>query len=291
LFKATALRIKNAPSRLQINTVCSARFISSGWQNVKHSLVALTVICSVAALACAPRAEAGGHGIRADLPCPYGAAGPPNPDEWSPVTPTPSIPFNPGAPTANSAVLVAGSNITTDDLSVGYTITGATQYDWFTNPIPDVSTGCPDPTSTAPQPVEQVIDYTLAAGQTGPNGLPAAATEEVVFNYDSSLKDGVGTASFTLGGSTFTSLGGILPTTTDNDFIFGAGGVFLGSINTGNPANLFSSAIPDGWACTGSCGGTVAAAPEIDSASSIAAFTLLAGGLAVLRGRRKLIAA
>jgi hypothetical protein len=209
------------------------------------------------------------------------------------VTPTPSIPFNPGAPTANSAVLVAGSGITTDDFSVGYSITGATQYDWFTNPIPDVTTGCPDPTSTAPQPVEQVIDYTLAAGQDGSNGLPplpATATEEVVFNYDSSLSGGAGTASFTLGGSIFTSLGGILPTAFDNDFIFGAGGVFLGSISTDNGV-AFSSALPQGWSCSGSCGGSVAAAPEIDAASSIAAFTLLAGGLAVLRGRRKLIAA
>jgi hypothetical protein len=248
----------------------------------------------VAALACAPRAEAGGHGIRADLPCPYGGAGPPNPTEWKPVTPTPSIPFNPGAPTANSAVLVAGSGITTDDFSVGYSITGATQYDWFTNPIPDVTTGCPDPTSTAPLPVEQVIDYTLAAGQDGSNGLPplpAAATEEVVFNYDAILKNAAGTASFTLGGSTFTSLGGTLPTLTDNDFIFGANGLFLGSISTDSLSPVFSSAVPQGWTCTGSCGGTVAAAPEIDPASSIAAFTLLAGGLAVLRGRRKLIAA
>jgi hypothetical protein len=207
------------------------------------------------------------------------------------VTPTPSIPFNPGAPTANSAVLVAGSGITTDDFSVGYSVTGATQYDWFTNPINDPSVQCPDSSSTAPLPVEQVIDYTLAAGQDGSNGLPplpAAATEEVVFNYDSTLAGLTGTASFTLGGSTFTSLGGILPTTFDNDFIFGAGGLFLGSISTDNGV-AFSSALPQGWTCTGSCGGTVAA-PEIDAASSIAAFTLLAGGLAVLRGRRKLIA-
>jgi hypothetical protein len=136
--------------------------------------------------------------------------------------------------------------------------------------------------------VEQVIDYTLAAGNAG---LPVAATQEIDFNYDPTLAGLTGTASFTLGGSTFTSLGGILPTTTDNDFIFGAGGLFLGSISTtsGNP--VFSSAVPDGWTCTGSCGGTVASAPEIDASSSIAAFTLLVGGLAVLRGRRKLIAA
>ncbi len=254
---------------------------------MKQSLLALTAICSVAALAFAPRADAGGHGIRADLPCPYGGAGPPNPTEWSPVTPAPSIPFNPGAPTANSAVLVSGSGITTDDFAVGFAITGATQYDWFTNPIPDATTGCPDQTSTAPLPVEQVIDYTLAAGNAG---LPAAATEEINFNYDFGLSRVAGTASFTLGGSTFTSLGGILPTNTDNDFIFGAKGLFLGSISTDSGSAVFSSAVPLGWTCTGSCGGTVAAAPEIDAASSMAAITLLAGGLAVLRGRRRLIA-
>jgi hypothetical protein len=202
------------------------------------------------------------------------------------VNPTPSIPFNPGAPTANSAVLVAGSGITTDDFAVGFAITGATQYDWFTNPIPDAATQCTTPTSTAPQPVEQVIDYTLAAGNVG---LPTAATEEINFNYDFGLSGVAGTASFTLGGNTFTSIGGILPTNTDNDFIFGANGLFLGSISTDSGSAVFSSAVPLGWTCTGSCGGTVAA-PEIDSASSMAAFTFLAGGLAVLRGRRKVIA-
>jgi hypothetical protein len=139
---------------------------------MNHTIAALTAICSVVCLSSAPPAQAtAGRGIRADLPCPYGGAGPPNPTEWSPVTPTPSIPFNPGAPTANSAVLVAGSGITTDDFAVGNAITGATQYDWFTNPINDPSVQCPDPTSTAPLPVEQVIDYTLAAGNAG---LPAA---------------------------------------------------------------------------------------------------------------------
>ncbi len=254
---------------------------------MKHSLVALTAICSVAGLACAPRAEAGGHGIRADLPCPYGGAGPPNPTEWSPVTPTPSIPFNPGAPTANSAVLVAGSGITTDDFVNGFAITAATQYDWFTNPVPDASTQCTTPTSTGPLPVEQVIDYTLAAGNAG---LPSAATEEVDFNYDFGLNGAKGTASFTMGGSTYSSTGGLLPTGTDNDFIFGNNGLFLGSMTTDSSGvSSFSTAVPLGWTCAGSCG-TVASAPEIDPASSIAALTLLTGGLAVLRGRRKLVA-
>jgi hypothetical protein len=272
---------------VQVGLFTRPLFNSSGWQNMKHSLVALTAICSVVGLACAPRAEAG-HGIRADLPCPYGGAGPPNPTEWSPVTPTPSIPFNPGAPTANSAVLVSGSGITTDDFVNGFAITAATQYDWFTNPVPDATTQCTDPTSTGPQPVEQVIDYTLAAGNVG---LPTTATQEVDFNYDSVLNGTKGTASFALGGSTYTSTGGFLPTGTDNDFIFGKNGLFLGSMTIGSDGvSTFSSAVPLGWTCAGSCGGTVAAAPEIDPASSIAAFTLLAGGLAVLRGRRKVVA-
>jgi hypothetical protein len=42
----------------------------------------------------------------------------------------------------------------------------------------------------------------------------------------------------------------------------------------------------NGQICVGSCGGGVTAAPEIDPAGALSGFTLLAGGLVVLRGRR-----
>jgi hypothetical protein len=42
----------------------------------------------------------------------------------------------------------------------------------------------------------------------------------------------------------------------------------------------------NGQICVGSCGGGVQSAPEIDPAGALSAFTLLAGGLAVMRGRR-----
>ena len=240
---------------------------------MKYTFAAITAVCTVLCLTCAPRAEAGGRGIRADLPCPYGGAGPPNSTLWSPIAST--SPFNPGALTANSAALVAGSDITTDSGSGGgLAITGATQYDWYTNPIP--STCSPTPSN----PVEQVIDYKLAAG--GTLGLAAGDTE-VQFNYDSSLASTKGLASFTMSGITFTSNGPLLPTSTDNSFLFGASGALIGALTLDVSGNtVLAAGVPTGWT---ESGGTVTV-PEIDASTSIAALTMLAGGLAVLRGRR-----
>lgn len=239
---------------------------------MKNTFAAIATVCTALSLACAPRAEAGGRGIRADLPCPYGGAG--TTPLWTPTTG--SSPFNPGAPTANSAALVANTNFITTDSGVGggLDITGATQYDWYTNPIPSSCTPTPS------DPIEQVIDYQLAAG--GTLGLAAGDTE-VQFNYDPSLASTKGIASFTMGGVTFTSNGPLLPTSTDNSFLFSATGAFLGALTLDSSGNtVLTAGVPTGWT---ESGGTTTV-PEIDPSSAIAALTLLAGGLVVLRGRR-----
>jgi hypothetical protein len=256
---------------------------------MKYRIVTLTAVCSALCLGYTPRVEANGSGrpIRADLPCPYGGAGPVNSTLWSPIAAT--SPFNPGAPTANAAALVAGVNITTDSGSGGgLDITGATQYDWYTNPIPAAST-CSNPSSPVPaDPIEQVIDYNLAAG--GSLGLAAGDTE-VQFNYDTSLDSTKGVASFTMGGVTYTSTGPLLPTSTDNSFLFSSTGALLGALTLDANGNtvLTTGVVPAGWteSSSGGGGGGGVSAPEIDPSSTIAALTLLVGGLAVLRAGRR----
>ena len=260
---------------------------------MKHTFVALTAICTVVCLTYAPNAEAsGGRSIRADLPCPYGGV---NAGAWVPTAPG-SLNPNPGllvgnstTPIAASAFLVAGPNLPSDTDDNGLDLVTpspgqpqAVQYDWYVNPIPNVS-NCSDPNfNGGDMPVEQVMQYRLASG--GPLSLAAGDTE-VEFNYASSLAGVSGVASFLMGGVTYTSTGTLLPTGTLNDFLFDQNGKLLGALGLDASFNpMFTAGIPTGWT---SSGGT-ASAPEIDPASAVAALTLLLGGLAVLRGRRTL---
>jgi hypothetical protein len=245
--------------------------------------VTIAALSSALCLMGANRVEAGGHAIRADLPCPFGGGGSPGPTAaW--VLAGGASPFNPGAPTANEATLSAViSNLPEPTDEAGLTITAATQYDWYTNPVPAASTCTSTP--NAPGPIEQVIDYTLASNST--LGLAAGDTE-VEFNYDASLNNAKGTASFVMGGVTYSSIGTTLPTSTtsDNNFIFTSSGALVGALVVDPISDVASikSGVPAGWSNGG--GGTVSA-PEIDPTSAIAALTLLAGGLAVLRGGRR----
>jgi hypothetical protein len=255
---------------------------------MKYNFAALTALVSIASLTCATHAEAGGRGLLADLPCPYGGAGNPNPLAWGPTSG--SSPFNPGAPTANAATLVAGSNEVMNNNQDGLAFTAATQYVWYTNPIPNAATNCGS-NQTAPDPIEQVINYTLASGSNG--GLTLAAGDhEVLFNYNTlenpTLATTAGVASFTMGGVTYTSTGSLLPTSTDNDFLFDSTGKLLGALTLDNGnAVLTANAIPTGW--TASSGGGTVSAPEIDSTLAISGFTVLAGFLAVMRGGRRTV--
>jgi hypothetical protein len=261
---------------------------------MRYALTTLAVLISLSSLTCAPLAHAGGgRTIREDLPCPYGGAGGPNTSLWGPTSTSGSgpIPYNPGVVTPFSATLVAGSTVTSDDNTLA--ITAATQYDYYSSAIPAASDCAADPFTLNPNgPLEQVIVYKLAAG--GALGLAAGDTE-VEFNYntfsDPSLATTAGTASFTMGGITYASTGGLLPTGTLNDFLFSSSGKYLGALGTdsaGNPLLTPSSATslaPGGWTSGG--GGTVSA-PELDAASAISALTLAMGGLMVVRGGRSL---
>jgi hypothetical protein len=250
---------------------------------VKHIFFALTALCSVASLTYSPYAQAN-HGILADLPCPFGSGGSPGPTAaW--VLASGASPFNPGAPTANTATLSAViSNLPEPTDEAGLTITAATQYDWWTKPIPTVLSCNTD--ANAPTPIEQVINYTLASG--GTLGLAAGDTE-VEFNYDASLINTKGTASFSMGGITYTSTGTTVPAAPDNDFIFDKSGALVGALVVDPTSDVASikSGVPTGWTASGGGGGGTVSAPEIDPTSAIVALTLLAGGLAVLRGGRR----
>jgi hypothetical protein len=255
---------------------------------MKHTLTAIIAVCSVAAFAGVQNAEAAsmGRGIRADLPCPYGGAGGPNPDLWAPTSG--SSPFNPGLVTPNTATLVGGSTIDQDQVTLA--VVSAVQYVYYSSPIPSAS-DCPgnEFTLNPNGPLEQVMTYTMANN----GSVTQAGDVEVEFNYNTffnpTLATTAGTATFTMGGVTYMSSGGILPTGTDNDFLFSSTGVLKGEIVTDTSgAATIKAGVPDGWTIKSGGGGTVSA-PEIDPASAVAGITLLAGLLAVLRsGRRTL---
>jgi hypothetical protein len=180
-----------------------------------------------------------------------------------------------------SATLVAGSNITADDDMLA--ITAATQYDYYSS-APDKSICATNPFG-ASGPLEQVIVYKLAGGNT--LGL-AGGDIEVEFNYNTaSLPTTAGTASFTMGGVTYKSTGGLLPTGTDNDFVFTSTGKYVGELSNsnGDPAALTANLAPQGW--TASSGGGGMAAPELDATSAVSALTLVMGCLMVARGGRR----
>jgi len=256
---------------------------------MKSLSAAVVALCSVACLAWAPHAEAGGsHGIRADLPCPYGGAGGPNPNLWAPTAG--SSPFNPGLVTPNTATLVGGSTIDQDQVTLA--VTNAIQYVYYSSPIPAAS-ACDapaNPNEVNPNgPLEQVMTYTMDNN----GSVTQAGDIEVEFNYNTfsnpELATTAGTASFTIGGVTYMSSSGFLPTSTDNDFLFSSTGVLKGEIVTDVTGTAsIKTGVPEGWTIKS---GTVSA-PEIDPASAAAGVTLLAGLLAVLRsGRRTLKAA
>jgi hypothetical protein len=254
---------------------------------MKSLSVAVVALCSVACLTWAPHVQAaGGRGIRADLPCPYGGAGAPNADLWGPTSGT--SPFNPGLVTPNTATLVAGTTINTDQVELA--ITSAIQYVYYSNPIPPASACAADPFTVNPNgPLEQVMTYTMAANAS----VSQAGDVEVEFNYNTfsnpALATTAGTASFTMGGVTYTSTGTFLPTSTDNDFLFSSTGALKGEIVTDSTGTAsLVAGVPQGWSIKSGGGGTVSA-PEIDPASAVAGITLLAGLLVVLRsGRRTL---
>lgn len=152
---------------------------------------------------------------------------------------------------------------------VGFSMPQALSYNW------------PNTTS----PTAQVQVYLLDSSNPSltelstPSGalVNVGGDTEVEFNYSGSAKPGV--ASFTYDGISYNSLvkGSALAGDT-NDFLFNASGSLVGWVN--NNGQLVGNLNRSGW--------TAAAAPEIDPASGLSAFTFLVGSLAMLRARRRL---
>jgi hypothetical protein len=260
---------------------------------MKQLSLAVASLCSMACLIYTPRADAGNHNIRADLPCPFG----PGSGAWT-QTSMPS-PYNAGLAGTTPVTLqgsIAGIN-NQDEL--GLVIVSAVQYDSYAAPPTPPPGGCTE-TTTSTGPLAQVLDYGLNSASsfaplevwngtvdTGTTLSLAAGDRELEFNYDSSRVSlsTTGTASFTLGGVTYTSSGSFVPSGTDNDFLFDSTGKLLGGLGTDQfGSTVVFTGVPTGW--TASSGGTISA-PEIDPSSAIAGLTLLAGGLVVLRGGRR----
>jgi hypothetical protein len=109
------------------------------------------------------------------------------------------------------------------------------------------------------------IELNNWCGQTGANGETGS--------------NAVG--SFTWGKNTFS--GGCTGNTTTNDLLFNRAGKLIGWVNDSTSTLSYSpltKGLPAGWT-------EVATTPEIDPASAMAGLTLLAGCVAVLRGRRR----
>jgi hypothetical protein len=268
---------------------------------MKYTFTAFCALSTLICLAITPAAQA--RGVRADMGCPYaGGVG----TAWSPPPAPIANPYNSGLSTNYTATLVADVSQLSSPPSdeVGLTISAATQYDTYLQALEPSQCG-PGGVGLneffAPSPATQVVVYTIGDNNVLGSGAPVASGDkEIEFNYDfdsgnstnnNAVKSAIGTASFTVGTITYSSIGPNLPFNTDNDFLFSASGVLLGSLiddTNGQPELVsckagasISTCVP-GW--TSAAAPT--SAPEIDSSSMIAALTLLAGGLAVLRGRR-----
>jgi hypothetical protein len=101
---------------------------------------------------------------------------------------------------------------------------------------------------------------------------------EVEFNYSGSATPGA--ASFIYDGVKYQSaVPGALVSQT-NDFFFNSAGNLLGWVN--GSREFIAGLSNSGWTTA------TASAPEIDPASGLSALTLLAGGLAIVRARRRL---
>ena len=151
---------------------------------------------------------------------------------------------------------------------IGFSMPQALSYDW------------PNTTSAT----AQVQVYSL--GPQGPGdtsseqlSTPSGASvsvlgdTEVEFNYSGSSNPGV--ASFSYDGIKYHSsdTGSTLAGDT-NDFLFSHAGAFVGWVN--ESGQLVTKLGGSGWT----------SAPEMNPASGLTALTLLAGTLAVMRGRR-----
>lgn len=230
---------------------------------MKHSILALSALCSALCVFIAPRAEAG-HSIRIDEGNGTGCM-----STWTTVSdPTGAAAFSPGgtfgsevacAPNSGSPADLFPNGVAANDASTAigggapYVATGGEMFQFYP--------GAPSPTPSA-----QIVAWTLTNSDT-----------EVEMN---GWCPGGASGSFTWGANTYK--GGCSGAATD--FLFNSAKGFIGFVNDSTNTVDLVSRVPTGWTSTGS--GSVSA-PEIDSSSAMASLTLLAGGLAVLRSRRQ----
>jgi hypothetical protein len=197
------------------------------------SIVAGSIGCIALSLTMVNSAEAGNHGSRADLPCPYG----PGSGNWAPPT-VASNPLNINAGVSGLVPVELVGTLTGPDAAFnqdenGLTIVSAVQYDGYAT-APLAASTCTS-TTNSPGPLTQVMDYGIQAGSqlsltNGSTLTLAAGTTEVAFYYDQAttsltrFQSAPGTASFTIGGVTYSSTGSLVPYNTGNDFFFDASG-------------------------------------------------------------------
>jgi hypothetical protein len=227
---------------------------------MKYTSVGLTGLCSVVYLACAPCAEAG-HGIRVDegFPCL---------STWTQISDSAgAAAFSPGGSAGGTAVACAPKS-PSNLFDTGGDNGGSPHQ------LNDAATVNPTYTATSGEMFQflsggkltsQVVVFTLGTKNN---------TTEIELNGWCSGSSG---GSFTWGGSTYK--GGCGGATT-TDFLFNSAKNLIGYVSDAGTGSIVSTtSVPLGWTAT--------SAPEIDPASALGAFTLLAGGLAVLRGGRR----
>jgi hypothetical protein len=266
---------------------------------MKHTVVGLVALCSVGTLAFALHAEA--RGIRADNPETPGC----QINNWS----TNSDPYA-GQLTISPGGISVGSGgtdtlvtcMSNGDNSIVNTVnptdlTATTDQNSFF--VMNGNDGSPYPMQTNEAfgankdpsflATSGELYQFVANSSSGVGPVDADAVVWTLSNSDTEIElndwctAGSSGASVTWGKNTFS--GGCGNST--NDLLFNKAGVLIGYVNdlafgqgTGPLVLVNATSLPTGWSSS------AVTAPEIDPASVIAALTLLAGGLAVLRGRR-----
>jgi hypothetical protein len=232
---------------------------------MKYTFVAITALCTVASLTCAPRAEAN-HGIRIDEGNGSGCMS----TYATNANNSGAGAFIPGGTYANSVACTPNSSAASDlfpdggpvndaaTVNATYTATGGEMFQYYAGAIGAV-------------PDAQVAVWNLL---TGPFGA-----QETEIELNGWCPGGSG-ASLKFGGNTFT--GGCGGTSTD--LLFSHSGSLVGYVTDASDgtATIHAGASVPGWTESG-----VVSAPEIDPSSAMAGLTLLVGGLAVLRGSRR----
>lgn len=232
---------------------------------MKYNVTAVAAIFSVACLASAPPAEAG-HGIRIDAGNGAGCM-----STWTNTAdPTGAAAFIPGGTYSNSVectasgsplVLFPNGTPANDSATVNaaYTASSGEMFQYYSGAI-------------GAQPDAQVVLWNLAAGPFG--------AQETEMELNGWCPGGSG-ASLKFGGVSLTGgCGGV-----STDLLFSQAGSLLGYVTDASDGTgtIHSGTSVPGWTASG---GPVSA-PEVDPSVAIAGFTLLAGGLVVLRGGRR----